>query len=225
MSDIITHPITKWSSNKVEDVEDFLAVEEPLEIRLEYLEGTKLINKSISITMRTPGDDFNLALGFLYTEGILSAAQEIVNWKFCGPIHPSLGLQNIIKIKLADHLNLNLKNHERFFCTTSSCGVCGKSSIESIGLGRTLTIPENGLRIPAYLIKELPDRAKTAQQNFSQTGGIHATALFNLQGELLGLQEDVGRHNAMDKMIGEQLQLDQIPFKFIGSTCEWTCQF
>lgn len=211
MNTVITHPITKWLSNKTEYLDDCLAVEEPLEIRLEYLEDGQPITKSIAVTMRTPGNDFDLATGFLYTEGILSSIKEIVNWECCGPVHSSLGSQNVIKIRLADHLAVDLKNQERNFCTTSSCGVCGKSSLEAIEVEGCRSVPKSRLAVPAKLIKELPERARIAQQNFSRTGGIHATALFNSPGDLLCLREDVGRHNAMDKMVGDQLQLDNVP--------------
>ena len=211
MTTVITHPISKWFQNEVKYITDHVAVEEPLEIRLEYVEGGKPRQKSISITMRTPGNDVDLALGVLFTEGIISCIEHVEKWKCCGPFNPSLGIQNVIKIKLVEYLSIDLKRLERHMVTSSSCGVCGKTSLEAIEVKGCRAVPSGSLTISAQLIQELPDRARISQQTFEKTGGIHATALFSAGGELLCIEEDVGRHNAMDKMIGYQLQRRRLP--------------
>lgn len=186
---------------------DVLAMEEPLEIRIAYFpEGVK-VSKNVSITMRTPGQDVDLALGFLFTEGIIKSKQEVA------AIDKSGLDNNWIEIELHSTAKPTLKNLERNFYTTSSCGVCGKASLESIKVNGPYANEEDHLRIAIDTIYKLPESLLKQQRLFAQTGGLHASALFNEVGDLLVLQEDVGRHNALDKVIGAMFQEDKLPLQ------------
>lgn len=190
---------------------DILSVEEPLEIRISYGSETEKMHKNISVTMRTPGNDFDLATGFLFTEGIISSYRDIKRvyhtQKEC-----LAQKKNIVQVDLADNFVPHLVQSDRNFYTTSSCGVCGKSSIESIKTVSSFRHLENSkLKISTDVLYQLPKKIKTAQSSFALTGGIHASALFTIEGELLLLKEDVGRHNALDKLIGSALAKNLLP--------------
>lgn len=185
---------------------DRLAVEEPLEVRIGFPNGT---HKAVSITMRTPGDDGELAAGFLFTEGIISSHDQIKQIRHCGlKIGSNKGTldrasalnSNTIRVDLNDVLDLDLKRLERNFYTTSSCGVCGKASIEALATGVKRTTSD--LSVSSDVIHSLPARLREAQAVFETTGGLHASALFSANGDLDIVREDVGRHNALDKVIG-----------------------
>ena len=184
------------------DLADTLAVEEPLEIRI-AISGQK--HKAISITMRTPGDDAELAAGFLFTEGILGSCAEIANIRHCGPGG------NTIVVELAEGVDVDLKRLERHFYTTSSCGVCGKSSIDALRTGTAKLPASSSSTIDAATICSLPDALRAAQPAFESTGGLHASGLFSIDGRLEVLREDVGRHNALDKVIGSKMLNREIP--------------
>jgi FdhD protein len=186
---------------------DAVAVEEPLEIRVGLLSGE---HRAISVTMRTPGDDAELAAGFLFTEGVLKSPDQIKQIRHCGlkigkkgdTVDRAAALNsNTIRVDLNGDVDLDLKRLERNFYTTSSCGVCGKSSIEALRTGAKKLDSDN-LTIDAGLIHRLPDILRSSQSVFDRTGGLHASALFNDAGELDIAREDVGRHNALDKVIG-----------------------
>lgn len=179
---------------------DVLAVEEPLEIRLGFPDGT---HKAISITMRTPGDDGELAAGFLFTEGIISSPDQIEQIRHCGDG------TNTIRVDLHDCLDLDLKRLDRNFYTTSSCGVCGKASIEALATGVKRT--ESDTKVTPDVIHSLPHRLREAQSVFDTTGGLHASALFEADGGLDIVREDVGRHNALDKVIGAKFLASETP--------------
>ena len=187
---------------------DALAVEEPLEIRLGFTESGKLRHKAVSITMRTPGNDFELAAGFLFTEGILRNKNQISSIKHCGRFGQ---LKNTVRLDLQSDVEINLKKIERNFYTTSSCGVCGKSSIEALETGAKRLEQRNSPKIRAEIIHQLPDKLRESQKAFDHTGGLHAAALFDESGNLIDLREDVGRHNAVDKLIGMQFLNDDLP--------------
>lgn len=198
------------------EVADLLAVEEPLEIRLGLPNNT---HRAISITMRTPGDDGELAAGFLFTEGILSSPEQIMQIRHCGlKIRTGKGVidrasalnSNTIRVDLADGVEVDLKRLKRHFYTSSSCGVCGKSSIEALRTG-VKPLPENGLTVGGDVIHSMPARLRETQSVFDETGGLHASALFTADGELESVREDVGRHNALDKIIGAKFMAGDLP--------------
>jgi FdhD protein len=202
-----------------EQFDDMLAVEEPLEIRLGFRENGKLTHRAISITMRTPGDDAALAAGFLFTEGIVKDQGQIESIRHCGlKIGTGKGAierastlnSNTIRVDLRDDIAVDLKRLERHFYTSSSCGVCGKSSIEALKTGAK-PIAENGFTVSADTIHKLPHALRGSQDIFDQTGGLHASALFDRDGKLEITKEDVGRHNALDKVIGEKFLAGELP--------------
>jgi FdhD protein len=178
---------------------DILAVEEPLEIRIGYHFKGQARAKSISLTMRTPGNDAELAAGFLAGEGIVRDVREIA-----GIRHIGAGASNELQVDLDPSVDVDLARLERHFYTTSSCGVCGKTSLEAIETQGAPAIPLEGFAVSAAILHTLPDRAREAQPVFSKTGGLHAAALFDEAGDLWSIREDVGRHNALDKLIGRE---------------------
>jgi FdhD protein len=203
---------------KVKDAEnvsamDALAIEEPLEIRLEYGPASGRNIQNVSVTMRTPGHDAELAVGFLFTEGIIKNAGEIAasDHSF---IACAENKENVILVSLQDGVVPNLRNSERNFYTTSSCGVCGKGSIDAIHTVSSFARQmDDTLTVSAEIIYQLPDVLRAHQQVFADTGGLHASALFNKNGDLLLAREDVGRHNALDKLIGAALNKNWLPLR------------
>ncbi|HKX82877.1 MAG TPA: formate dehydrogenase accessory sulfurtransferase FdhD [Pyrinomonadaceae bacterium] len=199
------------ADRSVESFHDLLAVEEPLEIRVGYFADGKQTHKAISITMRTPGDDAELAAGFLFTEGIISSPGQIDQIRHCGlKIGKGSGTiaraeslnSNTIRVDLNRGVELDVGRLQRHFYTSSSCGVCGKSSIEALHTGAKKIDDVGDLKIESALINRLPDVLRASQDTFNQTGGLHASALFDIEGKLEIVREDVGRHNALDKVIG-----------------------
>jgi FdhD protein len=186
--------------------EDLLAVEEPLEIQLGYERNGWRVEKSVSVTMRTPGADAELAAGFLFTEGIIGNAAHIERVHSPAP--------NVTRVDLKAGVGVDLRRLERHFYTSSSCGVCGKTSIAALNLAGNTPPLEPGPVFAAAAIHELPRTLRETQAVFEQTGGLHAAALFEPAGELVDLREDVGRHNAVDKLIGAQL-LSGAPRPFV----------
>ena len=182
---------------------DILAIEEPLEIRISANLGGDRIVRPVSVTMRTPGADNELAAGFLFTEGIIFAAEDIDAIEPWGP-RGTAGSNTVI-VHLRPGVNVDLRRLERHFYTSSSCGVCGKTSIEAIRVCVTRRPAADPVRVRSELLHGLPEALRTAQQAFDVTGGLHATALFSAAGDLIAIREDVGRHNAMDKLIGSRL--------------------
>ncbi|CAN5180901.1 formate dehydrogenase accessory sulfurtransferase FdhD [soil metagenome] len=198
---------------------DWLSVEEPLEIRIGFDEDGKRVHRAVSITMRTPGEDGELAAGFLFTEGIVKNPEQIKQIRHCGlKIGKANGTldraaalnSNTIRVDLADGSTVDLKKLERHFYTTSSCGVCGKASIDALATG-VKKIAADGLRVDADVIHTLPEKLRRAQSVFEATGGLHASALFDPEGILEIVREDVGRHNALDKVIGRKFLDDNTP--------------
>ncbi|MFH6988636.1 formate dehydrogenase accessory sulfurtransferase FdhD [Flavobacterium collinsii] len=208
IKDICIKKVDGFESSYFSDV---LSVEEPLEIRISYGSETERIQKNISVTMRTPGNDLDLAVGFLFTEGIISSYQNI---KKVYHIEKSCVTQkkNIVQVDLIENFIPHLVQTDRNFYTTSSCGVCGKSSIESIKTVSAFKNVENSkLKLSTTVLYQLPEKLRIAQSSFVLTGGIHAAGLFTIEGELVLLQEDVGRHNALDKLIGKALAENLLP--------------
>ena len=205
-ADVLVNRVVSNSSVRTKN--DILAIEEPLEIRLGFSENGKFQHKAISITMRTPGNDFELAAGFLFTEGIISSKNQIAEIKHCGKFNQPT---NTVRIDLHPEIKINLKKLERHFYTTSSCGVCGKSSIEALSTGASAIPKTNLTSVSAEIIHKMPETLRKYQKVFDETGGLHASALFDYEGNLLEIREDVGRHNAVDKLIGGQFLKKKIP--------------
>ncbi|MFY8021546.1 MAG: formate dehydrogenase accessory sulfurtransferase FdhD [Bacteroidia bacterium] len=185
---------------QIEAKDDLLVVEEPLEIRLRYGNKMNRNEMNLAITMRTPGNDFELVRGFLFSEGIISKADDVLNLKYC--INTKQEEENnIIKVELAEWVGLDEKLFKRNFYMSSSCGVCGKSSIESVMENCKLKLNQSK-QFKASVLLQLPELLREAQLSFKYTGGLHASALFNEEGKIIAVREDVGRHNALDKIIG-----------------------
>lgn len=202
--------IRKADGQTITETEDFLAIEEPLEIQLIFGVLEQQQRQSISITMRTPGNDFELAAGFLYTEGIVQSKSQIKQINYASSWNPDTK-NNIVTVHLAAEVVVDLKKLERHFYTTSSCGVCGKTSIEALAANGMPSLKKDTPKINPELIHHLPDKLRLQQSIFENTGGIHAAGLFDTNGNLLLLREDVGRHNAVDKLIGAALMEDRLP--------------
>jgi FdhD protein len=192
-------------------VSDVVATEEPLGIRLGYsrADGSRA-EEEVSITMRTPGNDEDLAAGFLFTEGIIHAHADVQAVVPRAQPQPS-GLVNVVRVELAPGVTVDFKRLERHFYTSSSCGICGKASIDSVRTQGRFDIGSADLRVPREVLGRLPAALKAKQAVFEQTGGLHASGLFDASGEILAVREDVGRHNALDKLIGSALLADRLP--------------
>lgn len=184
---------------------DLLATEEPLEIRLRA--GMQQV--TVAITMRTPGDDYELAAGFLYNEGVLHSRHDLTQMTYC--VDGGEQEYNALQIQLTAPVLPTLPHLERHFFTNSSCGVCGSAMLDDLGERNLPPIPPGPVVTPA-LLASLPAALGRAQEIFASTGGLHAAALFDTEGKLLALREDVGRHNALDKVIGWGLLNDKLPF-------------
>lgn len=202
--------VVKVKSARHETLPDLVSVEEPLEMRLGHGTEDDRVKKPISITMRTPGNDFELALGFLFTEGIIQSAQDVKQVRYCEEPETEEAAGNVVIIELQTHVSIDFKKLERHFYTTSSCGVCGKASIEAVQNTNCPIIPMTPDLIDEKLLHTLPDRLRAKQAVFEYTGGLHGCALFNFEGTLLISREDVGRHNALDKLIGAVLSENSI---------------
>lgn len=185
--------------------EDEISIEEPLEIRLRYSQDDDVREQSVSVTMRTPGHDDELALGFLFGEAIIARIAEVEQVAHCGPPSPDKGLQNVLRVELAQGVRVDLDILKRHFYTSSSCGVCGKASLEAIRR-QVPYRPQSAFSIRADVLQSLPTKLRDQQDEFARTGGLHASASFDAEGQLLRLREDVGRHNALDKLIGSYLK-------------------
>ena len=202
-------PILRWTDGSHAAATDELAVEEPLEIVLGHGPAVHRQRRPLAVTMRTPGNDVELALGFLFTEGLITDPDEVVRVEYCMNVKPE-ERGNVVRAELRPDIDLDPARWQRNFYTTSSCGVCGKSSLEAVHAHCKRPIRPWG-RIDPKVITALPDRMRDAQTVFRHTGGIHAAALFDREGKLLLLREDIGRHNAVDKVIGWSLLSGEVP--------------
>ncbi|MBL7700686.1 MAG: formate dehydrogenase accessory sulfurtransferase FdhD [Ferruginibacter sp.] len=207
MNDKRTEQVTihKVINTEMNEATDKVAAEGPLQIQLQYSTATGQMLKDIAVTMRTPGNDEELAAGFLFTEGIIKQAGDIASIK-----RPPAD-ENIIQVTLKENVVPELKNSSRNFYTTSSCGVCGKASIDAINTVSSFTDCKDNIFVDAAILYKLPESIKAEQKVFEDTGGIHASALFDVAGKVRLLREDVGRHNALDKLIGEALMNNKLP--------------
>lgn len=202
---------TEDETKKVQftDTDDLLAVEEPLEIRVVYGPSGNKQTRNVSVTMRTPGHDFELASGFLFTEGIIQHKDQVKDIYYQRSF-PGIE-ENIVNVELADGMQLDATKLERNFYTTSSCGVCGKASIDAIRTESVYSFAPDTLAFSPDFILSLPDVLRKQQAVFENTGGLHASGLFSSSGELIWLKEDVGRHNALDKVAGSALGAGMFP--------------
>jgi len=191
--------VTEWNDGAVHSLQDSLAAEEPLEIRVD---GTPL-----TVTMRTPGNDLELAAGFLLTEGIIESRDQLAEIRTIAP--DSAAKSNVVEVQLKN-TQFTPGNLQRNFFAASSCGICGKASIEAIRR-RGLRAPDSDFRVPPDVLCRLPEKLRVDQTIFDRTGGLHAAALFDVQGNLIAAREDVGRHNAVDKLAGWALLEGRLP--------------
>lgn len=196
--------IHRFQKGILEAAEDLVAVEEPLEIRIGFGKLDSREQKRISVTMRTPGNDFELAIGFLFTEGVIKNMSQVASVKYCTELNSIENKFNVVRVELKEEILFEGENLQRNFYTTSSCGVCGKASIESIKQ-HCDRVSNIGFEPSASLLFNLTQQLDSVQTVFKFTGGIHACALFNTEGNLVLMREDVGRHNALDKLIGAAL--------------------
>ena len=199
------YKITKFSKGKLENIQDLISIEEPLEISLKFKDKEKWITKSLSITMRTPGHDDDLVRGFLFNEQIIQNIKDIDNIESFGDKVGQYNIQNKILVTLNNSQNINISKIKRDFLTNSSCGVCGKSSLDALEIIKKDKTPKSNPKLSKETIINSPSILRKNQSEFAKTGGIHASGLFSSDGNLVSLREDVGRHNALDKMIGDSL--------------------
>ena len=219
------YKVIKFKKNKFEKIDDLISMEEPLEISIKYKDQNEWVTSSLSITMRTPGHDEDLVKGFLFNEQIIQNLNEVDNIQSIGEKVGRYKIQNKILITLNNSKNINISKIKRDFLTNSSCGVCGKSSLDAL----EITKKEKTFKAEPKLTKEIiiksPSILRQNQSEFSKTGGIHASGLFSSDGKLISLREDVGRHNALDKMIGNALNKNQIEAKNQFVTCSGRLNF
>ena len=202
----IKYNITRLNGSIKEDVQEHVSVEEPLEMSLKFKKGDKWNIENISITMRTPGNDEDLVSGFLYNERIIENINEIEKVEEKGEIVGDYNLQNKIEVTINNTKNLNIRKIKKNFITNSSCGVCGKTSLDSIEVLKKNKIDLSFPKINYNIILKSPEFLQNNQLEFSKTGGIHASALIDSKGKVIAIREDVGRHNALDKLIGHALK-------------------
>lgn len=211
-SKVATIEVSRIDKQECTITPDLVAVEEPLEIRIGFGATTNREQKSISVTMRTPGNDFELAIGFLFTEGIITSINQIHTVQYCTEANTLENKENIVRVELEPEVIIDLGKLQRNFYTTSSCGVCGKESIEAVKVHCQAQILDLQSPIKKEFIISLPDKLRAQQSVFEHTGGLHACALFDFDGDLIYLREDVGRHNAMDKLVGAVMGTDHTLF-------------
>lgn len=210
----VAHSRERPADSNPLDSPNQLAIEEPLEIRLEYWANGVPQHKSVSITMRTPGHDLELAAGFLFTEGIIAGWDDIKQIRPCGPFIKGQEFQNIVRVEVHPDVSIKTTTMDRNFYTTSSCGICGKTSIDALKINNQFGKNIQNVTTPSVtrsMLYGLPARMIAQQPLFRQTGGCHASGLFDAKDNLLCVREDVGRHNALDKVIGWALMNNLLP--------------
>jgi FdhD protein len=196
----------KYKQNQTSTINELVSIEEPLEMIICYKKNNDWINNSISITMRTPKNDEDLIVGLLFSEGIIHKISEIKKVELLGHKTGKFKLQNKIRVTLNNSKNLDVKHLRRNFLTNSSCGICGKASMDSLEIICKTKINKDNPKIKNSLITRIPKLLMQKQSEFSKTGGIHASALFDQSGKVLVIREDIGRHNALDKVIGHSFK-------------------
>ena len=219
------YKVNKFKSDTHEEKDDLISIEEPLEISLKFEKENKTITQLLSITMRTPGQDEDLVRGFLYNEQIIKDIKHISSIEKFGDKVGQYNLQNKILVTLNDSSNVDITKIKRDFLTNSSCGVCGKSSLDALEVIKQDKTPKLEPKLNSKIIISAPDTLRNNQAEFAQTGGIHASGLFNKDGTLINVKEDVGRHNALDKLIGNALINGQIDPSNQFITCSGRLNF
>jgi FdhD protein len=219
------YKVLKFKSNQFEKVDDLISIEEPLEISIKFKDQDKWVNQILSITMRTPGHDEDLVRGFLFNEQIVQNIGHIESIKSFGDKVGQYKIQNKILATLNNSQNVNITKIKREFLTNSSCGVCGKTSLDALEIIKKdktlLTEP----KLTKEVILQSPEILKNSQSEFSKTGGIHASGLFASNGKLIAISEDVGRHNALDKLVGNILNNKLLNSKEQFITCSGRLNF
>jgi FdhD protein len=200
------YKVLKFKSNNFKNVDDLVSIEEPLEISIKYKNNDKWVTQILSITMRTPGHDEDLVRGFLFNEQIVQDVKHIQSIKSFGAKVGQYKIQNKILATLNNSKNINITKIKRDFLTNSSCGVCGKSSLDALEILKTKKPSLAEPKISKKVVLQSPDILRDNQSEFSKTGGIHASGLFLNNGKLVEIREDVGRHNALDKLVGRILK-------------------
>jgi len=219
------YKVLKFKSNKFEEIDDLISIEEPLEISIKFKDQDKWVNQILSITMRTPGHDEDLVRGFLFNEQIVQNISHIESIKSFGDKVGQYKIQNKILATLNNSQNVNITKIKREFLTNSSCGVCGKTSLDALEIIKKdktlLTEP----KLTKEVILQSPEILRNSQSEFSKTGGIHASGLFASNGKLIAISEDVGRHNALDKLVGNILNNKLLNSKEQFITCSGRLNF
>ena len=200
------YKVFKFKSNNLDNFDDHISIEEPLEIIIKYKDKEIWVEKTISVTMRTPGDDEDLVRGFLFNEKIIEKIDYIEKIELTGKPTEQYGLKNKIIVTINNSDNIDVDKIKRNFLTNSSCGVCGKSSLDALEIIKKDKILKSNPKISKEVLMSSPKKLRQNQSEFSKTGGIHASGLFTAQGDIVAIKEDVGRHNALDKLIGYSLK-------------------
>lgn len=208
---VIPGIVVKYEGVKGNEIQDLMAVEEPLQIRLEFEQSGAWHKKDLLVTMRSPGHDFDLAMGFLYAEGIIRREKDILFLRYCLQVKEE-EKGNVLVVRLAPNPDLNLEGLERNFYTHSSCGVCGKTAIDAVKCEAATLDLDPDWKVLAETILALPHDLSSFQTGFKYTGGLHAAVLYDASGKMILIREDVGRHNALDKLIGTALR-EEIPLQ------------
>ena len=219
------YKVVKFNKNRFEKIDDLISIEEPLEISIKHKNQNKWVTNSLSITMRTPGQDEDLVRGFLFNEQIIENLDEIENIENIGNRVGQYEIHNKILVTLNNSKNVNISKIKRDFMTNSSCGVCGKSSLDALEIIKKNKTSSSKPKLSKEIIIKSPTVLRNNQSEFSKTGGIHASGLFSSDGKLISLREDVGRHNALDKMIGNTLNMNQIQPEDQFITCSGRLNF
>ena len=200
------YKVFKFKSENLDDFNDHISIEEPVEIIIKYKDKEIWVEKTISVTMRTPGDDEDLVRGFLFNEKIIEKIDYIEKIELTGKPTEQYGLKNKIIVTINNSDNIDVDKIKRNFLTNSSCGVCGKSSLDALEIIKKDKILKSNPKISKEVLMRSPKKLRKNQSEFSKTGGIHASGLFSAQGDIVAIKEDVGRHNALDKLIGYALK-------------------
>jgi len=221
----IKYNVSKYKDSKIQEIKDSISVEEPLEMRLRFKKNDKWQTQNISITMRTPNNDKDLIRGFLFNEGIIESLKEIDSIEQKGDDVGDYNLKNIIEATINNTKNLDIGKLKRNFLTNSSCGICGKTSLDSIEVLKKEKLDLSYPQIKEEIIMNAPNLLINKQSEFAKTGGIHASALISDSGDVISSREDVGRHNALDKLIGHTLNNETIEPKKQFIACSGRLNF